>query len=126
MPCLGIRLRWTPERISAEHVGERRGDTGGAWNHSNTEFLLAGLIIEEAAGMMAGKILRCRFVEPLGWQRTFLCAAKPILSDVGICHGGFDLDRGGVADDATSLREAICRAPRTSSRLLRQGPEGSI
>ena len=110
-------VRWEPERILSEYAGERCGDPGEAWHYSNTGFLVAGMIIEEATGMTVAENLRSRFLEPHALRQTFLSAAEPFPSDVEVCHGWFDLDEDGVAEDVTNLREAISSVLWTSAAV---------
>ncbi|UED88695.1 beta-lactamase family protein [Streptomyces profundus] len=54
---------WVPD--AADPVGETR------WAYSNTNYLLAGMIIEEATGHSWEREVHERIVEPLGLRHTF-------------------------------------------------------
>ena len=43
------------------------------WNYSNTNYLLAQIIIEKASGVALAEQLRNRIIAPLGLQDTFYC-----------------------------------------------------
>ncbi|CAM5675101.1 serine hydrolase domain-containing protein [Streptomyces violaceorubidus] len=44
--------------------------SGASWNYSNTNYVLAGLVIEEATGRPYGDEVRRRIIEPLGLRAT--------------------------------------------------------
>ncbi|WP_051965738.1 serine hydrolase domain-containing protein [Kitasatospora mediocidica] len=64
---------------------------GAAWNYSNTNYLVAGLIIEAVTGHSAGQEIHDRLLVPLGLTHTTLPLTDPQI------HGphlhGYDLDR---------------------------------
>lgn len=62
---------WTPEQevaIAMRHKPDF--DPGTGWNYSNTNYLLAGMIIEKVTGNSYGDEIRQRIIEPLGLSAT--------------------------------------------------------
>ncbi|MFD8993509.1 serine hydrolase domain-containing protein [Streptomyces abikoensis] len=43
---------------------------GTSWSYSNTNFLVAGMLIEQLTGMPAGDVITARIIKPLGLTRT--------------------------------------------------------
>ena len=65
--------RWTPEelvKISLAHPAEF--EPGTDFSYSNTNFVLAGLIIEKATGMSYTDVLALRILQPLKLDSTYL------------------------------------------------------
>ncbi len=75
---------------------------GGSWGYSNTNYILAGLIIEEVTGMSLGETYQEYLFDPLGMTDTFMTHADdPRLAevshpyflmtwmylDIPVCHG---------------------------------------
>lgn len=61
--------KWLPE------PGDER------WNYSNTNYVLAGMIIEKVTGNPRSQELRNRIIRPLGLDHTFAPGADPRLPD---------------------------------------------
>ncbi|WP_328923751.1 beta-lactamase family protein [Streptomyces sp. NBC_00190] len=81
---------YTPREVIARAV--RHGPDfvpGEGWNYSNTNYLLAGLVIEAAAGHSAPAEIRRRILDPLGLENTSFPVTNPAI------HGphlhGYDL-----------------------------------
>jgi D-alanyl-D-alanine carboxypeptidase len=68
-----IHRRWTPEQLVgfADPVYPGAPGPTHGWDYSNTNYALAGMIIERATGDTYGDELRKRFFEPLGLKDTF-------------------------------------------------------
>jgi D-alanyl-D-alanine carboxypeptidase len=68
-----IHRRWTPEQLIAfsDPIYPGAPAPTHGWDYSNTNYLLAGLIIERVTGHRYGDELRTRFFEPLGLKNTF-------------------------------------------------------
>jgi D-alanyl-D-alanine carboxypeptidase len=45
-------------------------DPGTEWQYSNTNYILLGLVLEQATGEPIGQLYRERIIEPLGLQGT--------------------------------------------------------
>jgi D-alanyl-D-alanine carboxypeptidase len=60
--------RWTPEELvqwAYDHEPNLGFAPGTGWAYSNTNFVLLGLVIEEATGQSYADVLRARLFEPL-------------------------------------------------------------
>jgi D-alanyl-D-alanine carboxypeptidase len=60
--------RWTPEELvqwAYDHEPNLRFTPGTAWEYSNTNFILLGMVIEAATKQSYGDALRTRLFEPL-------------------------------------------------------------
>jgi len=56
---------WTPEEVLT-YIGEPYFEPGAGWRYSNTNYLLAAVILESVTGSRLSTELRRRFWEPLG------------------------------------------------------------
>ncbi len=72
---------------------------GTDWYYSNTNYLLAGLILDNALGYHHSRAIRSRILEPLQMTSTFYEHHEDITGD--IVHGYSDYDRDGILDDIT-------------------------
>ncbi|WP_399118375.1 serine hydrolase domain-containing protein [Streptomyces sp. KM273126] len=52
-------------------------DPGRSWNYSNTNYVLAGMVIKRVTGHWYGDEIRARIIEPLGLQATTAPARTP-------------------------------------------------
>jgi D-alanyl-D-alanine carboxypeptidase len=69
---------WTPEQqvaIAMRH--EPDFDPGKGWNYSNTNYLLAGMIIKKVTGKSYADEIRQRIIEPLGLDATSVPKTDP-------------------------------------------------
>ncbi len=71
------RDAWTAFR-SLAHVGHPLFAPGQGWSYSNSNYILAGQIIERATGQTLASLLRQRFFVPLRLTHTFLQSEEPI------------------------------------------------
>ncbi|WP_037606970.1 serine hydrolase domain-containing protein [Streptacidiphilus rugosus] len=86
---------YTPRRVVAEATAHPPLFAPGTrWNYSNTNYLLAGLVIEAVTGHSAGREIADRILRPLGLTRTTLPRTDPRI------HGrhlhGYDLSHRDV------------------------------
>jgi D-alanyl-D-alanine carboxypeptidase len=63
--------RWTTDEL-LPFVGDPRFVPGTEWAYSNTNYLLAGMIIERAGGSTVASLLRERILAPLKLEETVL------------------------------------------------------
>ena len=70
---------WSVQEILEVAAAEPRAFAPGtAWDYSNTNYILLGLIIEQVTGQPYHREVRARLLEPLGLDDTFLEGAEPI------------------------------------------------
>ena len=62
---------WTTDSILFNHVGKPNFKAGTSYQYSNTNFVLAGLIAEQAGGAPLGKQIHTNFIDPLKLTHTF-------------------------------------------------------
>jgi D-alanyl-D-alanine carboxypeptidase len=68
-----IHRRFTPEQLVgfADPIYPNAPKPTHGWNYSNTNYMLAGMIIERASGHSYGDEIKRRFFVPLGLTNTF-------------------------------------------------------
>jgi len=98
-PYLGGNLgfHWSPRKLVAIAVSHRPLFAPGArYRYSNTNYLVAGLIVEAVTGSTLGRELEQRIFRPLGLRHT----AFPLSSHEAFpsAHGYFVLDRPPATD----------------------------
>ncbi|MEW1923692.1 serine hydrolase domain-containing protein [Streptomyces sp. NPDC088360] len=73
---------WTPEQqvaIAMRH--EPDFDPGEGWNYSNTNYLLAGMIIKKVTGESYADEIKRRIIEPLGLHATSVPRTDPSMPE---------------------------------------------
>ncbi|AUX20650.1 serine hydrolase [Sorangium cellulosum] len=91
---------WTPRElieVAASHPPYFAPGQGFAY--SNTNYIIAGLILEAASGEPVGELLRARILEPAGLARTYLDGAEAALP--GLVRG-YGIDRGKLVDTTSA------------------------
>jgi D-alanyl-D-alanine carboxypeptidase len=91
---------------------------GDGWEYSNTNYLLAGLVIERAGGTTWARVVRQRVLDPLGMTDSFVENGEE--ARVAIAHGysegtrdmyaydtGYGLPDGGIVATAPELSTFI-------------------
>jgi D-alanyl-D-alanine carboxypeptidase len=94
----GNRFRsWAPEELVAL-IADRPPDfpAGTAWSYSNTDYVLAGLIVERVTGRSLGRELRRRIFRPLRLRDTYFPVNFPFLLWPHSSGYSLDLDSAGV------------------------------
>ncbi|MEV8588527.1 serine hydrolase domain-containing protein [Streptomyces sp. NPDC051180] len=62
---------WTPRQLVSVAMAHRPDfDPGAGWNYSNTNFVLAGMVIEKVTGRPYGKAVENRIIKPLKLRAT--------------------------------------------------------
>jgi D-alanyl-D-alanine carboxypeptidase len=62
---------WTPQETLDSLVGPPYFDPGTGYHYSSTNFILLGLVLEQATGKQMGALLRQRLFKPLGLDHTY-------------------------------------------------------
>lgn len=90
---------WTPEELIAFSAAEPPYfEPGRDFEYSNTNYIVAGLIVEAVSGKPVVEQLRTRILEPAGLVNTYLDGAEPAVP--GLVHGYGSYD--GELVDTTS------------------------
>ena len=63
--------RWTPDQILDTFVGVPNFKPGTSYRYCNTNFLLAGIVAEQAGGEKLGKMIHSYFIDPLKLTHTY-------------------------------------------------------
>lgn len=109
---------------------------GTDWSYSNTNYLLAGLVLDDVLGRHHSAEIRARVLDPLGLSHTFYEVHEPLVGD--LVHGysryfepdelfdtstleqGYGLADGGMVASAADLGRYL-RAVSTGDTLLTDG-----
>ncbi|OII63725.1 peptidase [Streptomyces sp. CC53] len=106
---------WTPEQLVAVAMRhEPDFAPGQGWNYSNTNYVLAGMVIEKAAGRPYGAEIERRILRPLGLRATSVpgtSAAMPRPSGRAYSTLGADPnDPATPVHDVTELNPSLAGA----------------
>ncbi|UCD37462.1 MAG: beta-lactamase family protein [Fidelibacterota bacterium] len=93
-----LNRRWMPEEILTL-VAEPYFPPGTDYHYSNTNYILLGMIIQDATGNEVSAEIRNRFLNPLGLSQTFFEVEETIPGE--LVHGWADVDDDPEADDMT-------------------------
>ncbi len=100
-PTVFLR-QWRPGELIALIAGaEPAFEPGASWQYSNTNYIIAGLVIESVTGNNYAREIRDRILAPLNLQDTFIAAEEEVIG--GYVSGYLDFDNNGTLDDITSL-----------------------
>ena len=68
----GDPYHWTPEELVAIGVAlAPYFEPGAAWAYSNTNYVLAGMIMRKVTGLSPAQLITRRIIEPLGLRHTY-------------------------------------------------------
>ncbi|MFC8511357.1 serine hydrolase domain-containing protein [Streptomyces sp. NPDC057411] len=103
---------WTPEQLVAVAMAhEPEFEPGTDWNYSNTNFVLAGMVIEKVTGRPYDKVVEKRIIKPLGLRATSVPGTD---SRMPRPHSGayskLSRDTTGPTYDVTELNPSIAGA----------------
>ena len=77
---------------------------GASWRYSNTNFIVAGMMVEAVTGESAGVLLRREIFEPEGLSHTVFGAEQSLPSRRA--HAFIDVNGDGVPEDVTAAMPA--------------------
>ena len=113
---------WTPQELLAYVDGTRQEADfapGQGVNYSDTNYILLGLIVEQAGGQSIPEQLHTRILDPLGLTDTFFAAAEPVpggtvagyhrLGDELIDVSGINLSWASTQGGMVSTAEDLAR-----------------
>lgn len=107
---------WTPEEVLAL-VDPPTSAPGAAWSYSNTNFILLGMVIQEATQASVSTNLRDRLFTPLSLNQTFLELEEEIPAPRAAPWA--DLNNDGALEDISSHpREALYSGAWTAGGLV--------
>ncbi|NJQ03872.1 serine hydrolase domain-containing protein [Streptomyces zingiberis] len=103
---------WTQEQLVAvamEHAPDFAPGTD--WNYSNTNYVLAGLVIERVTGERYGKEIERRILRPLGLRATSLPGTDPRMPGPhGRAYSTFGADPETEIHDVTEINPSVAGA----------------
>ncbi|MEL6816443.1 MAG: serine hydrolase domain-containing protein, partial [Cyanobacteria bacterium J06598_3] len=73
---------------------------GEGWQYANTNFVLAGMVIEAATGNSLANEIQSKIIDPLGLDNTFFSTTKEMVPG-GYINGYLDFDNNGTLDDVS-------------------------
>ncbi len=73
---------WAPDTIVAEYVPKPLFDKGTDWQYSNTNYLIAGIIIEKVTGKSYTDAVREKVLDPLGFSNIQLFPYESLNTDL--------------------------------------------
>lgn len=84
---------------------------GTSWNYSNTNYVLAGMVIEKVTGHAYGDEVRKRIIEPLGLHATRVPGSDPKLGRPSSrAYGKLAEEATGPTYDVTELNPSLASA----------------
>jgi len=89
---------WTPEQLVGFINGvEPFFEPGTDWRYSNTNYILAGQVIEAVTGNSYGQEIRDRIIDPLELENTFVSGEEEIPG--GYINSYWDFNNDGALDN---------------------------
>ncbi|MFF9863858.1 serine hydrolase domain-containing protein [Streptomyces sp. NPDC013953] len=103
---------WTPQQLVAIAMQHRPDFAPGTdWRYSNTNYVLAGLVIEKATGRPYGKEVERRILTPLKLRATSVPGTDPRMpKPSGRAYSTLSPEPGGQVHDVTELNPSIAWA----------------
>ena len=111
----GPEESWTPEELLT-FVLSPSFPPGTAWEYSNTNYLLLGMIVRTATGSEVSTELRRQFLTPLGLSDTFLLSEES--APRALAHSWSDWDRDGQFQDVSPIETSLFSAAWTAGGLV--------
>jgi D-alanyl-D-alanine carboxypeptidase len=119
----GSRHRWTPEELLAVALKHPANfEPGADWSYSNTNYVLAGMIMRKVTGTDPARLIDRRIVRPLGLRNTYWAADARFHGRH--LHGYFRTQPGGtqytdISDAPLYWADAAGAMVSTTSDLAR-------
>lgn len=89
---------WTPTELVQNFVGTPVDVPGSAWNYCNTNYLLAGMVIESIMNQPYHEVVRTLILEPNGLDELWHMGNEPIQGELAHAwdHGAFTYTTGDI------------------------------
>ncbi|MFF9349295.1 serine hydrolase domain-containing protein [Streptomyces sp. NPDC014734] len=103
---------WTPKQLVAVATAhEPDFAPGSSWNYSNTNFVLAGMVVEKVTGRPYGKAIENRIVKPLKLRATSAPGTDSRMPEPNSrAYSKLSNETGGPTYDVTELNPSIAGA----------------
>jgi D-alanyl-D-alanine carboxypeptidase len=130
---VNLRYQFTPEQLIAfvdPAEGSKIPPTHGPWSYSNTNYFLAGLIIEKASGMSYKQALETMIIKPLNLKNTYYHYGETPEDELERMPAGFFDDPTCLyyqpANCAASTLAPLLGKDVSTENLSWAGPAGGI
>ncbi|NML49071.1 beta-lactamase family protein [Streptomyces sp. R302] len=104
--------RWTPAQLVAvamEHAPDFA--PGTSWNYSNTNYVLAGMVIEKVTGRPYGKAVENRIIKPLKLRATSVPGTDPTMPNPSSpAYSTLSADGNAPVHDVSELSPTLAYA----------------
>lgn len=107
---------WAPAELFSAFLDEPYSDPGTGWYYSNTNYILLGMIIEEATGSKVSRLIRDRFLLPQGLNQTYFAVDEELPANAA--HGWFNLSGDEVEDVSLISLNGIYSVLWTSASIF--------
>ncbi|MFC8919855.1 serine hydrolase domain-containing protein [Streptomyces sp. NPDC057116] len=103
---------WTPRRLLDVAMRHRPDFAPGTdWSYSNTNYVLAGMVIEKVTGRSYGKEVERRILKPLGLRATSVPGTDPTMpAPSGRAYSTLSGAPGSPVHDVTELNPSLAWA----------------
>ncbi|MFD4863260.1 serine hydrolase domain-containing protein [Streptomyces atratus] len=103
---------WTPKQLVAVAMAHEPDFTPGTdWNYSNTNFVLAGMVVEKVTGRPYGKAIEYRIVKPLKLRATSVPGTDSHMPQPNSrAYSKLSRETGGPTHDVTELNPSAAGA----------------
>ncbi|WP_371659980.1 serine hydrolase domain-containing protein [Streptomyces sp. NBC_00280] len=103
---------WTPNEIVKIAMGHKPEFAPGAnWSYSNTNYTLAGMVINKVTGNSYGDEVRRRVIEPLGLHGTYMPGTNPTVPRPSSrAYSQFAENTAGKIYDVTEMNPSVANA----------------
>ncbi|HEY9368516.1 serine hydrolase domain-containing protein [Streptomyces sp.] len=103
---------WTPEQLVAIAMTHKPDfEPGTSWNYSNTNFVLAGMVVEKVTGRPYGKAVERRILKPLKLRATSVPGTSPAMpKPSGRAYSTLSRDPNAPVHDVTELNPSLAGA----------------
>ncbi|MFJ2899104.1 serine hydrolase domain-containing protein [Streptomyces sp. NPDC087218] len=103
---------WAPKQLVAVAMAhEPDFAPGTGWNYSNTNFVLAGMVVEKVTGRPYGKAIENRIIKPLKLRATSVPGTGSRMPEPNSrAYSTLSQEAGGPVHDVTELNPSIAGA----------------
>ncbi|MEF9882938.1 serine hydrolase domain-containing protein [Streptomyces sp. P9-A4] len=103
---------WTPEQLVAVAMNHKPDFAPGtSWNYSNTNFVLAGMVIEKVTGRPYGKAVENRIIKPLKLRATTVPGTRSAMPEPSSpAYSKLSRDVNAPVHDVSALNPSIAGA----------------
>ncbi|MFI0925190.1 serine hydrolase domain-containing protein [Streptomyces sp. NPDC021012] len=103
---------WTPQQLVSVAMAHKPDfEPGTSWNYSNTNFVLAGMVIEKVTGRPYGKAVENRIIKPLKLRATTVPGTRSAMPEPSSpAYSKLSRDVNAPVHDVSALNPSIAGA----------------